>query len=132
MRLFAILLILAGCGDDVMTTDGNAGVGGGSGGSGGQGGSSGSGGQGGSVDAAGSTIDAAVPDAAPNLPTCPCWLGDGTYCATAVTIHGNANNCMVAALAGHEGDVFHCAGGTWTVQTACSNGCYIAPDGTAD
>src|SRR5262245_33459089 len=124
MRFLAMLLVCAGCGDSVMTT-------GGGGAGGGSGGASGQGGQGGSApDAAPTTMDAG-PDAS-NLPTCPCWLGDGTYCALAVTMHGRENNCQVAALVGHEGDVFMCAGGVWTVSQPCSNGCYIAPDGTAD
>ena len=122
MRTLAVLLLVCGCGDDVMSTGG--------GGSGG-----GSAGQGGSQP----MPDASTPDApqmvspdANNLPTCGCWLGDGTYCAASVALHAQSSNCQVAALSGHEGDVFSCAGGTWTVSQPCANGCYIAPDGVPD
>src|SRR5262245_35921519 len=132
MRFVALLLVCIGCGDSAMTTGGGGSGGSGGSGGGGAGGSGGTGGQGGSMpDAANQNIDASGIDAS-NLPTCPCWLGDGTYCAIGIADHGRANNCQVAALVGHEGDVFMCTGGTWTVSQACPNSCYVAPDGTAD
>ncbi|HJZ83543.1 MAG TPA: M23 family metallopeptidase [Polyangia bacterium] len=66
------------------------------------------------------------------LPTCACYYGDGIYCATAIADWARTHNCQVAALAGHEGDVFQCAGGSWSVHQVCPNGCYVAPQGTPD
>lgn len=83
-----------------------------------------------SVDAAAATADAAAD--ATVLPTCDCPLGDGTYCATGVEAYESTHACSVAALAGHEQDVMHCAAGVWTVEAACAHGCYVAPDGTPD
>ena len=74
---------------------------------------------------------AAIPDATP-LPTCACPLGDGTYCATGVIAYESAHACDVPALAGHDHDVLRCTGGAWTIEAACPNGCYVAPDGVPD
>ncbi len=79
------------------------------------------------------TSDTPAPDADANaLPECACPLGDGTYCATSVAAYEQSHACSVAARAGHEGDVLRCASGAWTVETSCTYGCYVAPDGTPD
>lgn len=72
-----------------------------------------------------------VPDAC-NPPACPCYAGDGDYCGTGSACFAQNNLCTIPNLAGNEGNVLHCAGGTWTVKSTCSNGCFVAPNGTND
>jgi len=76
--------------------------------------------------------DATTGPDATSLPTCACPLGDGLYCPAGLADYEAANGCTVPAAVGHEGDVLRCTGGTWTVDTQCANGCYVAPDGTPD
>jgi hypothetical protein len=71
--------------------------------------------------------------AAPPLPDCPCFAGDGIYCATAIASYGAAHACSVPGLAQHAGDLYRCAANAWSVATGCgSAGCYVAPSGQAD
>jgi hypothetical protein len=76
--------------------------------------------------------DAAPVDAAPP-PPCPCFAGDGLYCATAIASYGAAHACGAPGLAAHPGDVFQCTAGAWTVAETCgAAGCYVAQAGSPD
>lgn len=83
------------------------------------------------------STDAVVPDAAPvdaaTPPTCPCFAGDGLYCATAIASYGAAHACGAPALATHAGDVYQCTAGAWSVAETCgAAGCYVAQAGSPD
>lgn len=55
--------------------------------------------------------------------TCPCYAGEGPYCAAEAGEHALAEGCVIPALAGHEGDLLSCEGGAWSLAEACTEGC---------
>lgn len=66
-------------------------------------------------------------------PTCPCYDGDGVYCATGAAAYASQHDCTVTDLASNTGNLYTCSGGSWTPQSPpCANGCTVEPTGTND
>ncbi|MHB1846125.1 MAG: M23 family metallopeptidase [Deltaproteobacteria bacterium] len=64
---------------------------------------------------------------------CPCYAGDGTYCADGVACYATVHGCTVPNLQASQGNLLACAGGSWSAQTTCgAAGCLIAPNGQND
>jgi hypothetical protein len=64
------------------------------------------------------------------MPHCPCWEGNGLYCETNAASYAGSHGCTIGT--GNSSDLLTCSGGSWSVQTACSNGCTVEPAGTND
>jgi hypothetical protein len=101
------------------TASGGAGQGGGASAQGGAGGQGGTSAQGGAGGATGPTI-------------CPCYAGDGPYCASGVKAQAKELGCEVPALVGHAGDLLKCAKGSWSVAKDCTDGCDPTAPGDTD
>src|SRR5262249_27657930 len=66
---------------------------------------------------------------------CSCWGGDcsNCYCGAAIRDHAQAAGCAVDDYVGHEGDLFNCSGGTFSLGTHCESGqCIVRPVGQPD
>ncbi len=61
-------------------------------------------------------------------PVCGCYDGNQTsfYCGASISGYASGNGCTPPpGFQGHEGDLWSCNNGTWSVGTACPGGCMI-------
>ena len=78
------------------------------------------------VDAGGPGPGDAAIDAAPGdggRALCPCFVGDGPYCAGRAAAMAAEAGCDLPLLAGHERDLLACSEGVWSVSEACADTC---------
>lgn len=83
-------------------------------------------------DASAPPADADAAADAATLPTCPCYAGDGDYCATGVAAEAKKRRCAVPDLGANAQNLYACARGAWKVAKTCKGGCYVADTGVAD
>ncbi len=71
--------------------------------------------------------------APPTLPECPCFVR-AAWCGASAGEHGLTRTpaCRVPLLPEHDEDLLGCDGATWIVLDSCDEGCFSAPEGTAD
>lgn len=112
-----ICLPAIGCGDGSSATQGGGGNAGGAattaGGTAGQG-------EGGATTSSSGTGTL--------VPECGCLLGDGPYCAARAQAEAEKAGCAISELSGHEGDLFKCESGQWSLLEACSGECTFTAD----
>ena len=65
-------------------------------------------------------------------PLCPCYAGDGPYCAAGVSDYAGEAGCEVPLAAERPGDLLDCADGAWSVGAACALGCESTVPGESD
>jgi hypothetical protein len=65
------------------------------------------------------------------LPACGCWAGqcDNCYCGSAINAYASAHSCSVPQASGHDGGLFSCHGGTFSLATNCPAGCHVNTTG---
>jgi hypothetical protein len=68
-----------------------------------------------------------------SLPVCDCFVREA-WCGASAARHGLGLDppCRVPLVPEHDTDILGCDGATWIVRTACAEGCFEAPTGTAD
>ncbi len=87
----------------------------------------------GEADAA--AADAAVPDAMPadaEVPPCPCFLGDGPYCAARARDLAAAEGCELPLAEEHPDALLSCASDAWEVADDCPGECTYGAPGELD
>jgi hypothetical protein len=64
----------------------------------------------------------------PPPPSCPCYTGNGAYCGAEVANYASAHNCTTQVSI-NGSSLYSCQNSIWSLQQACSNGCWFNPHG---